>query len=100
MAKIFSSEANRTPELDGVRGLAILFVMIYHIITLAKYLTDNTFLRSLVDSVSVGWIGVDIFFVLSGFLITSILLKTSAGPDYFRNFYVRRILRIFPLYYL
>jgi peptidoglycan/LPS O-acetylase OafA/YrhL len=74
------------PALDGLRGLAILLVVLYHNFSFINY---SIF----------GWIGVDLFFVLSGYLITSILLKAINSPNYLKNFYVRRLLRIFPLYY-
>jgi peptidoglycan/LPS O-acetylase OafA/YrhL len=75
------------PALDGLRGVAILLVVLFHNFGFINYFFF-------------GWLGVDLFFVLSGFLITDILLKTFNRPDYLRNFYARRILRIFPLYYL
>ena len=70
------------PALDGVRGIAILAVIAFHSHVLGF-----------------GWAGADLFFVLSGYLITGILLRTRDDPGYFRTFYIRRVLRIFPLYY-
>jgi peptidoglycan/LPS O-acetylase OafA/YrhL len=94
---------DRVPALDGVRGLAILAVLIYHFMAVA--VVDAGSKGPVIDRVIAGatrsgWIGVDLFFVLSGFLITGILLdaKLAAGR-YFRNFYARRVLRIFPAYY-
>jgi peptidoglycan/LPS O-acetylase OafA/YrhL len=81
------------PELDGLRGLAILLVLIFHF---AADLPRNVILLA---PVYFGWSGVDLFFVLSGFLITRILLRTRSNDGYFRSFYMRRALRIFPLYY-
>lgn len=75
------------PALDGLRGVAILLVIFLHNFDFTNYFFF-------------GWLGVDLFFVLSGFLITETLLKTVDKPNFLRNFYVRRILRIFPLYYL
>jgi len=81
------------PELDGVRAIAALLVMLFHAV--------QSGLLPLPFSVSVGQTGVDLFFVLSGFLITSILLKANPGDwSEVRTFYTRRVLRIFPLYYL
>ena len=83
--------------LDGLRGIAILMVMVFHLAGEFQRMTglQPGWLRPL----RAGWIGVDLFFVLSGFLITGILLKSKNAPGYFRNFYARRILRICPLYF-
>jgi peptidoglycan/LPS O-acetylase OafA/YrhL len=84
------------PEFDGMRGIAILLVMLYHF---WRYKGGGV-AGGAVDAVAhIGWAGVDIFFVLSGFLITRILLSSKGEPHYWRNFYIRRSLRIFPLYY-
>ncbi|MCU0711994.1 MAG: acyltransferase [Pirellula sp.] len=85
--------------LDGVRGLAILSVTVYR---LCKELNpDSNQLFAWVRSLApFGERGVDLFFVLSGFLITGILLRSRTKPNYFRNFIIRRSLRIFPLYFL
>lgn len=91
---------NRIRELDGIRGIAILLVMLFHILKRSSYLTANPALTAFDEFFRFGWVGVDLFFVLSGYLITSILIKTRSEPDYFKNFYARRILRIFPLYYV
>jgi peptidoglycan/LPS O-acetylase OafA/YrhL len=85
------------PALDGVRGLAIGLVLVYHL-TLGMQ-GQGLASRLLFKLTSTGWCGVDLFFVLSGFLITGILCDAKASPHRFRNFYARRALRIFPLYY-
>jgi peptidoglycan/LPS O-acetylase OafA/YrhL len=86
------------PPLDGIRGLAILMVMLFHFnVLLNPQSIPENFVRSLSRF---GWTGVDLFFVLSGFLITGILLDSRNAENYFRSFYLRRITRIFPLYYL
>lgn len=84
------------PALDGVRGAAVLLVIVYHF---ANSFYVIGFTNPLFSALRVGWLGVDVFFALSGFLITGILLDTKTSPNYFKSFYVRRILRIFPLYY-
>ena len=80
----------RVVELDGLRGIAILLILVFHFDPRSGPLT--IFQIPFV----IGWTGVDLFFVLSGFLITGILVDTVGQPGYYRNFIVRRSLRIFP----
>lgn len=92
-----SSQQEHEPLLDGVRGLAIFSVIIFH----SSLIPNQNFFDKLLHGMSLaGWAGVDLFFVLSGFLITGILLRTKGTPNFFFNFYMRRSLRIMPLYYL
>jgi peptidoglycan/LPS O-acetylase OafA/YrhL len=93
------ARGGHVPALDGLRGVAILAVMLFHLITACGYGSDAWVTRKIIGLAVNLWSGVDLFFVLSGFLITGILLRTRDQPSYFRNFYMRRALRIFPLYY-
>lgn len=96
LARVKAS-AKHYAALDGLRGIAILDVMLYHFS--GSYKGANPILRiwgSIADS---GWMGVDLFFVLSGFLITGILFDTAFTENKAKNFYARRALRIFPLFY-
>ncbi|MXV17438.1 acyltransferase family protein [Hufsiella ginkgonis] len=87
------------PELDGVRGLAVLIIMVYHFKFVER--SSSLYIDKLYNRVlELGWISVDLFFVLSGFLITGILLDKKKTRYFFTSFYYRRALRIFPLYYL
>lgn len=83
--------AARLPALDGLRGLAIIAVVAAHYFGEVPH--GLRFLTA-------GWLGVELFFVLSGFLIGGILLDNGASANLFSVFYVRRALRIFPIYYL
>jgi peptidoglycan/LPS O-acetylase OafA/YrhL len=83
----------RLPELDGLRALAILMVLVSH-----HFL--NVPIAGVSAFVARGWIGVDLFFVLSGFLIGGILMDARNAENYYRLFYLRRFLRIVPLYAL
>ncbi len=85
------------PALDGLRGLAVLLVIGHH---LAAYVpVDGASIGAVTSAFRFGWAGVDLFFVLSGFLITGILYDHRDSPTLLGAFYARRILRIAPLYY-
>jgi peptidoglycan/LPS O-acetylase OafA/YrhL len=90
---------NRLPELDGLRGLAILMVLSLHYITFGYNNAEFGQMYRFAQIFRLGWSGVDLFFVLSGFLIGGILLDARESPNYFRAFYVRRVHRILPVYY-
>ena len=93
-----ASSVDRLPALDGIRGLAIIWVVL-HNTTDHLPPTLHGASHMLAFLVHPGWIGVQLFFALSGFLITGSLLDTQRATNYFRAFYARRALRILPLYY-
>jgi peptidoglycan/LPS O-acetylase OafA/YrhL len=86
-ASLLSPEKQRFAPLDGLRGVAIAAVFCFH------YRIEPQ------SPAEWGWTGVDLFFAFSGFLITGILFDSLGEQHYFRNFYIRRALRIFPLYW-
>jgi peptidoglycan/LPS O-acetylase OafA/YrhL len=92
-----STPTSRIPALDGLRGLAVLIVFCFHYAGGTH--SSHWFLRAFGRVNEAGWSGVTLFFVLSGFLITGILWDSSSDPHWLRNFYMRRALRILPLYY-
>jgi peptidoglycan/LPS O-acetylase OafA/YrhL len=88
--------SSHVQALDGIRGMAILLVLFYH---LGNSVGGEFGLPRAFRVATFGWVGVDLFFVLSGFLITGILYDSKTKPHFFKNFYMRRALRIFPLYF-
>ena len=86
------------PTLDSLRGVAILLVLLRHSVAGAE--TTSKLWSSLLVPLRLTWSGVDLFFVLSGFLIGGILLDARHSPRYFRTFYIRRAFRILPMYYV
>jgi len=99
-AELRSTIRGRMPQLDALRGIAILWVIL-HNAALDNIGHAQSGVMSVLDLLGdSGWVGVQLFFVLSGFLITGILLEGRGAPRQFRTFYARRTLRIFPVYYL
>lgn len=92
--------SGRIAELDGLRGLAILLVILCHYVGNAGHAQLGFWPHRFLSAFTAGWSGVDLFFVLSGFLIGGILLNAREAPHYFRAFYMRRVFRILPIYYL
>ncbi len=93
---------SRIPELDGFRAIAALAVLVTHALFAYGSIEGALdgvpgFIRAVLGK---GWLGVDLFFVLSGLLISGILIDSRLKPHYFRNFYLRRVLRIMPLYFV
>jgi peptidoglycan/LPS O-acetylase OafA/YrhL len=90
----------RIPELDGIRGLAILMVIVWHYFCSQVHPARHSVLALSAIPFSLCWSGVDLFFVLSGFLIGGILVDSREARNYFRVFYLRRVCRIAPIYVL
>jgi peptidoglycan/LPS O-acetylase OafA/YrhL len=86
------------PSLDGIRGLAILAVLAGHLL-ISNNQSSSRIIEALLSVRDLMWVGVTLFFSLSGFLITGILFDTLGTERYFSSFFARRCLRIFPLYY-
>ncbi|HUQ86241.1 MAG TPA: acyltransferase [Vicinamibacterales bacterium] len=99
MAQAPSADDSRISQLDGIRGLAIALVLVWHDVVGLVQTTPGSAAAYVMRALSFTWAGVDLFFVLSGFLIGGILLDNRGSGCYFSTFYIRRACRIFPLYY-
>lgn len=100
-AQLSGDHLKHTPELDGIRGWACASVLIAHCLTGISRASPGSWLASFNGHTL--WLflgGVDLFFVLSGFLIGGILLDSKHKPNYFATFWIRRVARIFPVAYL
>jgi peptidoglycan/LPS O-acetylase OafA/YrhL len=91
------SSPTRIPVLDGIRGVAICLVLLWHTV-FESALPNHPYLARIIALGRLSWSGVDLFFVLSGFLIGGILLDAAKAQRYFVPFYTRRAHRILPLY--
>jgi peptidoglycan/LPS O-acetylase OafA/YrhL len=102
MSTIFNNNSKRIAELDGIRGVALLMVLIYHLINNTILITykPSFFEVALRKSTFFTWSALDLFFVLSGYLIAKILIENRGSKRFFYVFYFRRIIRIMPLFYL
>ena len=90
--------SRRHQALDAIRGVAILLVVTWHYLPQPWSPVRNYLLASIRTVNTLSWSGVDLFFVLSGFLIVGILIDNRSATNYFHTFYIRRVCRIVPLY--
>jgi peptidoglycan/LPS O-acetylase OafA/YrhL len=90
----------RIPELDGVRGLAILLMLVFNYFASGQSQTIAPWYAKALIPFRLSWSGVDLFFVLSGFLIGGILYDVKNARSYYKAFYLQRACRVFPLYFL
>ncbi len=90
----------RIPQLDGLRGIAIGLVLLHHYIYQMHPSMPDALSAILFPVAELGWSGVDLFFILSGFLIGGILVDAKESVNYYRTFYIRRVFRILPIYLL
>ncbi len=88
----------RIPQLDGLRGIAIGLVLLHHFIYQFHAPMPETLTTVVFSVAKLGWSGVDLFFILSGFLIGGILVDARDSDCYYRTFYIRRVFRILPIY--
>jgi peptidoglycan/LPS O-acetylase OafA/YrhL len=95
---------NRIKQLDGLRGIAVILVLLFHYLNNSYSNSESTYLNQFEISISkitsIGWVGVNLFFVLSGFLIATTLLNNRKSSSFFSTFYLRRFSRIIPIYFL
>jgi len=89
----------RLIELDGLRGFALIMILVFHCVSQEGEYPAGTFLFYLQRSVGLGWTALDLFLVLSGFLIGGILMDARDSRNYFKTFYARRFFRIVPVYF-
>jgi peptidoglycan/LPS O-acetylase OafA/YrhL len=89
---------SRIREVDGLRGAAILLVLLWHHVAILVQVPHGTMASHLLGLFRLSWSGVDLFFVISGFLIGGILIDERSSPNYLSTFYRRRFFRIVPLY--
>ena len=97
MSKLVNPFPRHIPALDGARGIAIIGVVLLHFFEVNTVTRFEGVLKSISHH---GMWGIDLFFILSGFLITGILVETKEKEGYFKSFFMRRTLRIFPIYYI